>query len=134
MAKDFEKERRQALRAKRILSIQFRLAQSKAKNTDKNWHLSTTHDMSILGISFLSEIPFLIDDIIELQIVMSGVVDIFKGYGQVVRIQKKTRGSYYLVAVKLVKKLPSAKKITKRKVVASRKVPNKKSVKKHKYK
>ena len=91
MSKMIEKERRQALRAKRILSIQYRLARSKAKDADKKWYISTTHAMSILVISFLSEAAFLIDNILELQIIMSGIIDIFKGYGQVTRIQKKPR-------------------------------------------
>lgn len=107
--KQFE-ERRKALRAKRILSIQFRLVKSKYKDADRKWHISTTHDMSILGIAFLSEVPYHINDILELQVVMSGVVDIFTGFGQIVRIEKKTKGAYYLIAVKLLKKLPSKKK------------------------
>ena len=93
-------ERRQAIRAKRILSIQFRLAKSKFRDSDKSWHLSTTYDMSVLGLSFLSEVPFSVEDTLELHVVMSGVLDIFKGYGKVVRVERKESAAFYLIAVK----------------------------------
>ena len=102
MVKQSLAEKRQAVRAKRILSIQFRIVKSRIKNYDSMWHLSTTHDMSLSGISFLSDIPVHLDDIIELQVVMSGILDICKGFGQVVRVEKKVTGAYYMVAVKFV--------------------------------
>jgi len=97
-------ERRQSIRAKRILSIQFRLGKSKVKDndTDKSWHLSTTYDMSVLGLSFLSEVPYYVDDTLELHVVMSGVLDIFKGYGKVVRVERKESAAFYLIAVKFI--------------------------------
>ena len=95
-------ERRQAVRAKRILSIQYRLAKSKSKDSDKSWHLSTTYDMSVLGLSFLSEVPYSVDDILELHVVMSGVLDIFKGSGKVVRVDRKESAAFYLIAVKFI--------------------------------
>jgi hypothetical protein len=95
-------ERRQAVRAKRILSIQFRLAKSKIKESDKSWHLSTTYDMSVLGLSFLSEVAYHVDDTLELHVVMSGVLDIFKGYGKVVRMERKESAAFYLIAVKFI--------------------------------
>lgn len=95
-------ERRQAIRAKRILSIQYRLAKSKFKDSDKSWHLSTTYDMSVLGLSFLSEVPYYVDDALELNVVMSGVLDIFKGYGKVMRVERKESAAFYLIAVKFV--------------------------------
>ena len=95
-------ERRQAVRAKRILSIQYRLAKSKFKDCDKSWHLSTTYDMSVLGLSFLSEVPYYVDDSLELNVVMSGVLDIFKGYGKVMRVERKESAAFYLIAVKFV--------------------------------
>lgn len=98
--------RRNAIRAKRILSIQYRLIESTDKSPDKRWYLSTTNDMSAVGVSFLSEAPFLIDDILELQIIMSGVVDVFTGYGKVVRIERKQAGGSYFVAIKIVEYKP----------------------------
>ncbi len=44
MVKQAIEERRSAIRAQRILSIQYRLIQTKTRNADKHWHLSTTHD------------------------------------------------------------------------------------------
>lgn len=106
MVKQIVEDRRQAIRAQRILSIQYRVVSTKSRNTDKHWHLSTTHDMSANGLSFLSDVVYRIDDVLELQVVMSGVLDVFKGYGQVVRIDKKDTGSFCFIAVKFV---PSAR-------------------------
>jgi hypothetical protein len=102
MVKQSVEERRQAIRAKRILSIQYRLAKSKNKESDKTWHLSTTYDMSVLGLSFLSEVPYYAGDSLELHVVMSGVLDIFKGSGRVVRVERKENAAFYLIAVKFV--------------------------------
>lgn len=102
MVKQILEDRRQAIRAQRILSIQYRVVSSKSRSIDKHWHLSTTHDMSATGLSFLSDIVYRIDDVLELHVVMSGVLDVFKGYGQVVRIDKKDTGSFCFVAVKFV--------------------------------
>jgi len=95
-------ERRQAIRSKRILSIQFRLIKGRNKkreNTD--WHISTTIDMSSLGVSFAADTAYAIGDILEMQMVMSGVIDIYKGFGQVVRIEQKKEG-IFLIAVKFI--------------------------------
>ena len=108
MVKQAVEERRAAIRAQRILSIQYRVVQTKARNADKHWHLSTTHDMSATGLSFLSDIAYRIDDVLELHVVMSGVLDVFKGYGQVVRIDKKDTGSFCFIAVRFVKSPGSA--------------------------
>lgn len=113
MNKPTGEERRQAIRARRILSIQFRLVKSRRKNADTNWHLSTTHDMSILGISFLSDVPYQIDDVLELQVVMSGILDIFKGHGKVVRVEKKATGAAFMMAVKFIDKKESSSKAKK---------------------
>ena len=100
-------DRRKGIRAQRVLSIQFRLFK-KAETTktieDSPWHHSTTHDMSYSGISFLSTVPFQIDDILELNVVMSGLLDIVDSYGQIVRVQKKEHGAQYIIAVKLISK------------------------------
>ncbi len=103
MVKQAFENRRTAVRAQRILSIQYRVVKTKTRNADKHWHLSTTHDMSATGLSFLSDVEYRIDDILEMHVVMSGVLDVFKGYGQVVRIDKKDTGSFCFVALKFVK-------------------------------
>ena len=103
MVKQILQDRRSAIRAQRILSIQYRVVATKVRGADKQWHLSTTHDMSATGLSFLSDIVYGIDDTLELQVVMSGILDVFKGYGQIVRIDKKDTGSFCFIAVKFVK-------------------------------
>lgn len=103
-------ERRRAIRARRVLSIQFRLIKSRGRAVaDSHWHLSTTQDMSAVGISFLSEVPFRLTDVLELHMVLSGVIDIYKGSGKVVRVEEKVPGRSYLVAVQFTEN----KKITK---------------------
>ena len=112
MVKQLTTERRKANRAKRILSIQFRVFKSRNKSADTRWHLSTTHDMSIIGLSFLSDVPVMVDDVLELNVVMSGVLDIFKGYGRVMRVERKDSAAFYLVAVKFTKTKPATRKTT----------------------
>ena len=111
MVKQSMSEKRQALRAKRILSIQYRIVKTRVRKADKRWHLSTTHDMSFLGLAFFSDIPLHVDDVIELNVVMSGILDIFKGHGKVVRVEKKITAAFFLVAIKFVeyKKIPRKK-------------------------
>ena len=100
-------ERRQAVRSRRILSIQFRLFKSKSKRRqDTAWHISTTHDMSATGLSFISDVAYQIGDILELNMVLSGVIDIYKGFGKVVRLEEKNPGSIYFIAVKLSENEP----------------------------
>jgi|GEM_PF-665039 len=118
MVKQSAEERRQEIRAKRILSIQYRIVRSRVKNFDSRWHLSTTSDMSLSGIAFLSDIPLQIDDLIELQVVMSGILDICKGYGKVIRVEKKATGAFYMAAVKFIES-PLKKKRSKSSAVPS---------------
>lgn len=105
MVKQNVNERRAWIRAKHVLSIQFRLIKSKRKSADKSWHLSTTQDMSAGGLSFITDVEYTIDDLLEVHVVMSGMIDIFKGYGKVVRVERKKTASYTVVAVKLQDKL-----------------------------
>ncbi|MCR4336383.1 MAG: PilZ domain-containing protein [Candidatus Omnitrophica bacterium] len=96
------KDRRRAPRAQRILSIQYRLLKSKYKSDDRKWYLSTTYDMSVVGVAFLSDVPYHIGDILEIHVIMSGILDIFKGKAEVVRIERKATGASYLIAIKLL--------------------------------
>ncbi|MBZ0165795.1 MAG: PilZ domain-containing protein [Candidatus Omnitrophica bacterium] len=96
-------ERRQYIRAKRVLSVEFQLKKSRRKGSNKAAHLSTTEDMSIGGISFYSEQDFAVGDILDVHVVMSGILDIFEGPAQVVRCESRKAGSLYLVAVKFTK-------------------------------
>ena len=102
MVKQTVEERRSTLRAKRVLSIELRIFKSTRKHIDRSWYLTTTQDMSLGGIAFYSEREYCAGDIVELRVIMSGVLDIFKGLAKVVRIDKKEMGAFYLVAVKFI--------------------------------
>lgn len=97
-------ERRESIRAKRVLSIYYRVYKSRRKIIDTTWKLSTTEDMSVGGLSYYADQELKEGDVIELQVIMSGILDIFKGYGKVVRVTKKKAGATYLVAIKLLSK------------------------------
>jgi len=107
MVKQSIQERRQAVRAKRVLSIQLRLVKSsRRKNVDRSWCLSTTQDMGIGGVAFYSETEYSPNDILELHITMSGFLDIYKGFGKVSRVERKKTGAYFLTAVKYIRAFP----------------------------
>ena len=112
MVKQTFVERRRHPRAKRVLSIQFRLHQSKRKNADTGWQLSTTENMAVGGVAFYTDCEYRMGEVLELRIVMSGILDIFNGYGKIVRLERKKTARYYFVAVKFMpvpSKLRSAK-------------------------
>ena len=92
-------ERRIWVRAKRVLSLQFRLVRRQNKEYKDQWHLSTTQDMSLGGLAFYTDIEYRHGDILELHVVMSGILDIFNGQARVVRLEKRKSAAYYLVAV-----------------------------------
>ncbi len=94
-------DRRVWLRAKRVLSVQVRLVKSQRKNFDRSWHLTTTYDMSLGGIAFYSDREYRAGETLEVHVLMSGLLDIFKGLVQVVRVERKKGAAHYLVAVKL---------------------------------
>lgn len=105
-------ERRKGIRAKRIITIRHRLVKRNGRKVKRDWMLSTTENMSISGLLFLSPLEYKKGDLLELQVVMSGVLDIFNGFGEVVRIDEKKGREY--VAVKYVDLKPkkrSAKRL-----------------------
>ena len=104
MTKSQINERRNFVRAKRILSIEYRLIKTTRKTADKNWHLSTTQDMSVAGLAFYSNFELKAGETIEMHIVMSGILEIFKGAGKVVRVEQKRNTSNYLIAVEIKNK------------------------------
>lgn len=114
MVKAAIQERRNFIRAKRVMSIQYRLLKSKIKTpTTKTWHLSATHDMSLGGVGFYSDVEYRVGDIIELQVIMSGLLHIYDGSAEVVRVEKK--GSVYFVGVRILSKSTTKKAPTLRK-------------------
>lgn len=101
MVKQSIEEKRRWVRAERILCIEFRLTESKRRNSDKSWGLSMTKDMSARGIAFYTEREFVIGDLLEVRVTMSGILDILKGFARVVRVERKTMGAFYLVGVEI---------------------------------
>jgi hypothetical protein len=57
--------------------------------------------MSLSGLLFVSALAYQPGDIVELQVVMSGVLEIFNGFGKVVRATRN-KGGYYQVGVRYV--------------------------------
>ncbi len=94
-------ERRDSVRAKRIITVRHRLVKHRGRKVDSMWQLATTENMSLSGLLFVSALAYHPADIIELQVVMSGVLDIFNGYGKVIRAARNKGGNYH-VAVKYV--------------------------------
>lgn len=104
MMKQTVQERRCHVRARRVLCIQFKLAKGQRKGADQSWGLSTTQDMSPGGVSFYTEREYCAGDILDLHVIMSGIVDVYRGYGKVVRVARKESGVYFLVAAKFIEK------------------------------
>ena len=102
MVKQMIEERRQFVRARRILSVRHRLHMRRGRPMHEFWYLSTTEDMSANGLLFTSAMPYQKSDIIEIEVVLSGVLDIFRGFGRVARVSKKESGAFYNVAVQYV--------------------------------
>jgi len=104
-AKTQVSERRKYPRVERILSVQYRVKRSKMAEEDKTtWYNSNTYDMSVDGLAFIASRPFLVGDILELRVVMSGVLDVVRAHGRIVRVEDMTKGRY-LVGVQLKKHL-----------------------------
>ncbi len=98
-------ERRDSVRAKRIITVRHRIVEHNGKKVDSMWQLSTTENMSLSGLLFVSALAYHIGDIVELQVVMSGVLDIFNGYGKVMR-STRNKGGYFHVGVQYVNLKP----------------------------
>src|SRR5271154_1393486 len=94
-------ERRDSIRAKRIITVRHRLVKHNGRKGDSMWQLATTQNMSLSGLLFVSALAYHPGDIIELQVIMAGVLDIFNGFGKVVRASRN-KGGYYQVGVKYI--------------------------------
>ena len=101
MVKPMIKERRGYSRAKRILSIEYRLYKSRRQPTDQEWHLSTTEDISPESLSFYSDYEYHPGDILDVRVVMSGLLEVFKGQGEVTRVEQKRLGECFFIALRL---------------------------------
>lgn len=94
------KERRAYSRAKRILSIEYRLCRNRRPHADPQWHLSTTEDVSPEGLSFYSDHEYHTGDILDVRVVMSGLLEVFKGQGEVARAEQKHLGACFFIALR----------------------------------
>ena len=94
-------DRRMSVRARRIVTVRHRLFKRSGRKSDGDWMLSTTENMSATGLLFNSPVMYKLNDVVEVQVVMSGILDIFNGFGKVVRVETK-RGGYYYIAVHYV--------------------------------
>jgi len=94
-------ERRDSVRIKRIITVRHRLIKHNSRHVNSIWQLATTQNMSLSGLLFVSALAYHAGDIIELQVVMSGILDIFNGFGKVIRASRN-KGGYYNVGVKYV--------------------------------
>jgi hypothetical protein len=79
-------ERRNGERADRVVAISHRLYKQGGHHDLSDWSLSTTKNMSHSGLLFLSDVPYRLGDMVEIHVVMSGIIDIFVGCGQVMRV------------------------------------------------
>ncbi len=102
MVKTSIKERRNFSRAKRVLSIQYRLVNKRIRVQENGWQLSMTEDMSVGGLTFYSDQELRIGDVLELKVAMSGILDIYTGLSKVVRVERKKTGAYYFIAVQYI--------------------------------
>jgi hypothetical protein len=90
------RDRRDSVRVKRIVTVRHRLFKRDGKKREDIWQLATTEDMSYSGLLFSSALPYKINDLVELQVVMSGVLYLFNGYGTVVRVVKEKSGTFHI--------------------------------------
>ncbi len=98
-------ERRKHPRVKRVLCIHHRMHRPHTRFAEDSWHwhLSDTDNMSAGGLLFHSDVQYKIGDIIELKIVVSGVLDIYDGLAEVLRIENSKKPKIFPTAVKFLK-------------------------------
>jgi hypothetical protein len=102
-AKSAARERRHGGRVDRVVAIRHRLA----KTGNQAWSLSTTKNMSYSGLLFLSAKPYRKHDILEIQVVMSGVVEVYNGKAEVRRVVEIGSRSFDVGVKYLSPKAPS---------------------------
>jgi hypothetical protein len=94
--KDFLKEQRDSVRARRVVTVRHRLVKHNNRRADSIWQLSVSENMSLSGLLLKSTVDYKPGDIIELEVVMSGVLDIFIGFGKVIRTLSQKDGNYQI--------------------------------------
>lgn len=91
-------ERRGSLRASRVVAVKHRLFKRGRNKSESVWSLSSTKNMSVSGLLFMSPVPYEPGDVIELEVVMSGMIDIYSGLAQVVRIHESSATAFDVAA------------------------------------
>ncbi len=102
-------ERRHGERVNRVVAVRHRLIKRSGRQVPSEWSLSTTKNMSHSGFLFLSARPYRKGDILELQVVMSGIIDIYRGQAQVVRMTEVGATSFDIGVKNLLPKNPPRK-------------------------
>ncbi len=87
-------ERRDGCRVNRVVAVSHRLAVVRRTKPLADWSLSTTKNMSHSGLLFLSAIPYRKNAVLELQVVMSGIIDLYNGQARVMRVQEVGNTSF----------------------------------------
>lgn len=100
------KERRQWTRAKRVLSVEYYPDKAVSKKYPPIPQVSLTHDMGIGGLTLYTDQEYRVGEILHIKVVMAGLLDIFSGRAQVVRINKKPNAAHYFIAVKFLHTTP----------------------------
>jgi hypothetical protein len=94
-------ERRASVRADRVVTVHHRLFKRGNHKVNSKWQMASSENMSLTGLLFVGSLAYQPDDILELEVVMAGILDIFNGYGKVVRSILNKNG-HYAIAVKYV--------------------------------
>ncbi len=90
------KERRDSVRVERVITVNHHLIKHNNRKVDSAWQLASTKNMSLSGLLFVSALVYHPGDIVELRVVMSGVLDIFNGFGKVVHVSRDKSGHYQI--------------------------------------
>ena len=101
-------ERRDGSRVNRVVAVSHRLAVARKIKPSADWSLSTTKNMSHSGLLFMSTVPYRKNAVLDLQVVMSGIIDLYNGLARVMRVQEVGDTSF-AIGVKLLHSRPSAR-------------------------
>jgi hypothetical protein len=102
-------ERRNGERVSRVVAVRHRLIKRLGRKSPTEWSLSTTKNMSHSGFLFLSTIAYRKGDVLELQVVMSGLIDVYRGQAQVVRVTEVGSSLFDVGVRNLLPKAPPRK-------------------------
>lgn len=91
-------ENRKSIRAERSFDIRHRLSKQAFKRTIEPWLMSKTKDISSSGASFVSPVSYQRDDVLEIEITTAGVIEVYKGFAKVVRVQEQW-GSFHIAVM-----------------------------------